>query len=72
MRSTTHSRCKNRSDGADFSQATPTWLIQFPSLVKPEQREALQREILERRERMVREICEALESLSSEAQTTGV
>src|SRR5262249_57633279 len=33
---------------------------------KPEQREALQREILgATRERMVREICEALESLSS-------
>src|SRR5262249_48973999 len=46
----------------------PTWLIQFPSLVKPEQREALQREILgATRERMVREICEALESLSSES-----
>src|SRR5215475_4744067 len=46
----------------------PTWLIQFPSLVKPEQREALQREILgATRERMVREICEALESLTSEA-----
>ena len=45
----------------------PTWLIQFPSLVKPEQREALQREILgATRERMVREICEALESLSSD------
>jgi hypothetical protein len=24
----------------------PTWMIQFPQLVKPEQREALQREIL--------------------------
>ena len=45
----------------------PTWLIQFPSLVKPEEREALQREILgATRERMVREICETLESLSSE------
>ena len=45
----------------------PTWLIQFPSLIKAEQREALQREILgATRERMVREICEALEWLSSE------
>ena len=47
------------------SQA-PTWLIQFPSLLKAEQREALQREILgATRERMVREICEALESLTA-------
>jgi DNA-binding winged helix-turn-helix (wHTH) protein/tetratricopeptide (TPR) repeat protein len=50
-----------------LAQRAPTWLIQFPSLIKPEQREALQREILgATRERMVREICEALESLSSE------
>jgi len=47
------------------SQA-PTWLLQFPSLLKPEQRDALQREILgATRERMVREICEALESLTA-------
>ena len=51
-----------------LAKRAPTWLIQFPSLVKPEQREALQREILgATRERMVREICEALESLSAEA-----
>ena len=44
----------------------PTWLIQFPSLVKAAQREALQREILgATRERMLREICEALESLTA-------
>ena len=50
-----------------LAQRAPTWLIQFPSPIKPEQREALQREILgATRERMVREICEALESLSSE------
>jgi predicted ATPase len=43
----------------------PTWLIQFPSLVKSAQREALQREILGATcERMLREICEALESLT--------
>ncbi len=47
------------------SQA-PTWLIQFPSLLRPEQRDALQREILgATRERMVREICEALESMTA-------
>src|SRR5215468_5138883 len=51
-----------------LAKRAPTWLIQFPSLVRPEQREALHREILgATRERMVREICEALESLSSEA-----
>jgi DNA-binding winged helix-turn-helix (wHTH) protein/tetratricopeptide (TPR) repeat protein len=45
----------------------PTWLIQFPSLVKPEDRESLQREILgATRERMVREICEAIEVITSE------
>src|SRR6266850_1658300 len=50
-----------------LAKRAPTWLIQFPSLVKAEQREALQREILgATRERMVREICEALEWLSSE------
>jgi DNA-binding winged helix-turn-helix (wHTH) protein/tetratricopeptide (TPR) repeat protein len=43
----------------------PTWLIQFPSLVEPEQQAALQREILgATRDRMVRELCEALEALT--------
>jgi len=43
----------------------PTWLIQFPSLIRPEQQAALQREILgATRERMVRELCEALEVLT--------
>jgi DNA-binding winged helix-turn-helix (wHTH) protein len=50
-----------------LAKRAPTWLIQFPSLIKAEQREALQREILgATRERMVREICEALEWLSSD------
>src|SRR5215813_5045796 len=45
----------------------PTWLIQLPSLVKTDQREALHREILgATRDRMVREISEALESLTVE------
>jgi len=44
----------------------PTWLIQFPSLVKADQRQALQQEILgSTRERMVREICEALEVITA-------
>src|SRR5262249_16059580 len=46
------------ADGGPMVQTlatrAPTWLIQFPSLVKAEQREALQREILgATRERMV-------------------
>src|SRR5215813_11218608 len=50
-----------------IAKLAPTWLIQFPSLVKSEQRESLQREILgATRERMVREICEALEAITSE------
>ena len=44
----------------------PTWLIQFPFLVKPEQRDALLQEILgATRERMVREFCEAIEALTA-------
>ena len=43
----------------------PTWLIQFPSVLRSDQRAALQREILgATRERMVRELCEALEVMS--------
>jgi DNA-binding winged helix-turn-helix (wHTH) protein/tetratricopeptide (TPR) repeat protein len=49
------------------TKRAPTWLIQFPELVKPEQREFLQREILGgTRERMLREICEALEGIASQ------
>jgi DNA-binding winged helix-turn-helix (wHTH) protein/tetratricopeptide (TPR) repeat protein len=48
-----------------LAKIAPTWLIQFASLVKPEQRDALQREVLgTTRERMVREICEVLEAIS--------
>jgi DNA-binding winged helix-turn-helix (wHTH) protein len=48
-------------------KCAPTWLSQFPSLITAEQREALQREILgATRERMVREICDALEALTAE------
>jgi len=50
-----------------LAQRAPTWLIQFPFLVKAEQRESLQREIIgATRDRMVREICEALEALTAE------
>jgi predicted ATPase/DNA-binding winged helix-turn-helix (wHTH) protein len=45
----------------------PTWLVQFPALVKSNQREILQREILgATRERMLREIGGALEIITSE------
>jgi DNA-binding winged helix-turn-helix (wHTH) protein/tetratricopeptide (TPR) repeat protein len=45
----------------------PTWLVQFPALVKREQRETLEREILgATRERMLREIGEVLEMITSE------
>ena len=58
-------------DGSSVAQAlikrAPTWLIQFPSLVKPEQRDALQKEILgATRERMVREMCEVLEVMTAQ------
>jgi predicted ATPase/DNA-binding winged helix-turn-helix (wHTH) protein len=45
----------------------PTWLLQMPSLVSADEREALRRDIQgATRERMVRELCDALEALSSE------
>ena len=51
-----------------FTTCAPTWLIQLPSLVRPEQHAALQRELLgASRERMVRELCEALEVLTQAA-----
>jgi predicted ATPase len=50
-----------------LSAQAPTWLVQLPALVRREQREMLQQEILgATRERMLREICEALETISSE------
>src|SRR5258708_23018510 len=50
-----------------LAKQTPTWLIQFPSIIKPEQRQTLQKEILgATRERMMREICEALEALTEQ------
>ena len=50
-----------------LAKQAPTWLIQFPSLVNADQRAALQKEILgATRERMVREICEALQSLAAQ------
>jgi DNA-binding winged helix-turn-helix (wHTH) protein len=47
------------------SQA-PTWLVQFPALLKREHRETLQRELLgATRERMLREIGDALETITA-------
>jgi DNA-binding winged helix-turn-helix (wHTH) protein/tetratricopeptide (TPR) repeat protein len=46
----------------------PTWLVQFPALVKREQRDRLQREIVgATRERMLREIADALEAMASQS-----
>jgi DNA-binding winged helix-turn-helix (wHTH) protein/tetratricopeptide (TPR) repeat protein len=46
----------------------PTWLVQFPALLRREHRELLHREILgATRERMLREISEALETITSES-----
>jgi predicted ATPase/DNA-binding winged helix-turn-helix (wHTH) protein len=61
----------SRRSNANFIVETlateaPTWLVQFPALVRPEQREMLQREILgATRERMLREIGEALETITA-------
>jgi DNA-binding winged helix-turn-helix (wHTH) protein/tetratricopeptide (TPR) repeat protein len=50
-----------------LAEQAPTWLVQFPALLKQEHREMLQREILgATRERMMREIGEALETITSE------
>ena len=59
------------ADGATLVQIlsaqAPTWLVQFPDLVASEQRERLQQEILgATRDRMLREIGEALETFSAE------
>src|SRR5271157_876650 len=60
-----------RSPGGDsviqcLAAQAPTWLIQFPALLSHEQREMLQREIVgATRERMLREIGEALEAIPS-------
>jgi DNA-binding winged helix-turn-helix (wHTH) protein/tetratricopeptide (TPR) repeat protein len=43
----------------------PTWLIQLPALVRADQRDVLKRETVgATRERMVRELCEALETIT--------
>jgi len=50
-----------------FVKRAPTWLVQFPGLLDADQQQALKKEIIgATRERMVREICEALEAISAE------
>ena len=57
---------RNRAVAA-LVRCAPTWLVQFPSLVKRETREALHRETIGTTwERMVREICEALEAITAD------
>jgi DNA-binding winged helix-turn-helix (wHTH) protein/tetratricopeptide (TPR) repeat protein len=51
-----------------LTTSAPTWIVQFPSLVPAKQQAALQHETLSAtRERMVRELCEALEVLTNTA-----
>jgi DNA-binding winged helix-turn-helix (wHTH) protein/tetratricopeptide (TPR) repeat protein len=50
-----------------LAMRAPTWLLQFPSLVQADQREALHRDTLgATRERMVREICETLDVITTD------
>jgi DNA-binding winged helix-turn-helix (wHTH) protein/tetratricopeptide (TPR) repeat protein len=50
----------------ELATRAPTWLVQFPSLVSAQQRQALEKETFgATRERMVREICESLESIAA-------
>jgi len=61
-----------RASGGDsvvdtLARQAPTWLVQFPALLRNEHRHTLQREILgATHERMLREIGEALETIASE------
>lgn len=49
-----------------LARYAPTWIIQFPALLSAKQKELLRRELLGASpERMLREICEALENLAS-------
>lgn len=51
-----------------LATCAPTWLVQFPALIRPEQRASLEREILgTTSQRMVREIVTALETIADTA-----
>ena len=62
--------CRDASDNRivhELATRAPTWLVQFPSLVSPQQKQALEKETIgATRERMVREICETLETLADQ------
>ncbi len=62
--------CQGPAGGAVvelLATQAPTWLVQFPALVKPAHREMLQREILgATRKRMLREISDVLETITAE------
>jgi DNA-binding winged helix-turn-helix (wHTH) protein/tetratricopeptide (TPR) repeat protein len=62
--------CREANDNRivqELATRAPTWLVQFPSLVSPQQRQALEKETIgATRERMVREICETLETLAEQ------
>ena len=60
--------CREQPEVVDVLRAhAPMWLLQMPSLVSAEDRESLGRAVSgATRERMLREICEALEALSAE------
>jgi predicted ATPase len=65
------SRLARESDGSAIvdrlRQHAPTWIIQMPAVSSASDREALQREVLgATRERMLREIAEAIEALTLE------
>jgi len=50
-----------------LAEQAPTWLVQFPGLVKREQREELHRAIVgATRERMLREIADALQTITAQ------
>lgn len=50
-----------------LARHAPTWLVQFPALLNPDQKKTLHEEILgASRDRMVRELCEALDVLTAE------
>jgi len=52
---------------ATLHQYAPTWLVQMPALVRAEELEALQRRVLgTTRERMLREMVEAIEALAAQ------
>jgi predicted ATPase len=50
-----------------LGQYAPMWLVQMPTLISDEEREALQRKVMgATRERMLREIAEAVEALTAQ------